>query len=85
MELNVKLGFNELLSAIRSLPDSQLALLKKELDKPVTSAVRSNKALKELLLSGPVFEKEQLASIAEARKSINQWRNPNPFGYIYSH
>ncbi|HWK57126.1 MAG TPA: hypothetical protein VNQ80_07305 [Parapedobacter sp.] len=76
MELNVKLGFNELLSAIRSLPDSQLALLKKELDKPVTLAVQPNKALKELLLSGPVFEKEQLASIAEARKSINQRRNP---------
>jgi len=76
MELNVKIGFNELLSAIRSLPDSQLTLLKKELDKPETSKANTNKALKELLLDGPIFEKEQLTAIAEARKFINQWRNP---------
>ena len=76
MELNVKIGFNELLSAIRNLPDSQLALLKEELNKPIAPPAKTNRALKELLLSGPVFDKEQLAAIAEARKSINQWRNP---------
>ncbi|PPL02153.1 hypothetical protein [Parapedobacter indicus] len=77
MELNVKIGFNELLAAIKGLPDSQLAILKKELDKKtIKPATTRNKPLKELLLKGPIFEKDQLMAIAEIRKSINQWRTP---------
>jgi len=36
--------------------------------------------LRELLLNGPVFSDEQIKTIEENRKSINQWRtNPgNP-------
>ncbi len=74
VEVNIKIGFNELLTAIKELPDSQLALLKGELNKPVKPIVTKNRALKQLLLDGPVFDKEQLATIKEARKSINTWR-----------
>ena len=73
MEVKVQIPFHELVSIVRQLSPVQKARLQKELTgetEPVTKKSR----LTELLLNGPVFTKEQINTIEETRKSINQWR-----------
>ncbi|WP_295655515.1 hypothetical protein [uncultured Mucilaginibacter sp.] len=88
MELKVDIGFEELLHAIQQLPEDQLTALKDKLNgdkNPSGMADLKNNAndpknssnmdeLRALLLTGPVFTKEQLKAISDARKQINKWR-----------
>jgi hypothetical protein len=73
VELKVEIGFEELLSAIKQLPDSQLAILKQELAKKRETPIKNSK-LKALLLNGPVMTDEQYKAFKETRKQLNQWR-----------
>lgn len=73
MELKIEIGFEELLSAIKQLPDNQLAILKQELVKKRETPVKNSK-LKTLLLKGPVMTDEQYKAFKETRKQLNQWR-----------
>jgi hypothetical protein len=73
MELKVEIGFDELLSAIKQLPENQLAVLKKELDKQNVPA--NNKDFMEFLLKGPIMSDEHYREFKETRKSINKWRS----------
>ena len=72
MQIQVDIGFDQLLKMVKTLPSGQLKQLKAEIEKET----KSNKSaeLEALLLSGPTATKKQLDTIAENRKAINQWR-----------
>lgn len=73
MQLQVNIPFQQLLDLIKSLPKSQQQLLRVELEKVAENS--STASLEELLLSGPIAEKEDLDRIRTNRKSLNQWRS----------
>ena len=75
MEVKMQIPFNELVAIVRQLSPSQKERLKKELAQkasPVTNGKKSR--LIELLLNGPVFTDDQIKTIEETSKSINEWR-----------
>ncbi|MES2456795.1 MAG: hypothetical protein V4594_14680 [Bacteroidota bacterium] len=74
MELKIDIGFDQLLYAVKQLPASQRAILKKELNQK-TEVKDRHSEFRALLLNGPVFNEDQIELIAEARKSINKWRD----------
>ncbi len=72
MQIQVDIGFNELLEAVKKLPEDQLLQLKNVLD---AKSVKSRKErFRELLLNGPTLSEEQIQTIEENRKLISQWR-----------
>jgi len=73
MEVKVQIPFEELVAVIRQLSPAQKADLQKELAQQVIPTTKKSR-LTELLLNGPVFTDEQIETIEETRKSINQWR-----------
>jgi hypothetical protein len=78
MEVKVHIPFTELVEIIKQLSPSQKARLRKELAQESNQANTTKKSrLTELLLRGPVFTEEQIQTIEETRKSINEWRT-NP-------
>ena len=73
MQVQVDIGFEQLLQIVKKLPATQLSKLKAEIEKDVTTD--SPKVdLEKLLLNGPTATKKQLETIAKNRKAINQWR-----------
>ncbi len=73
MEVKVQIPFNELVAIVRQLSSTQKAKLQKELTQEIEPVTKKSR-LKELLLNGPIFTDEQIETIEETRKSINQWR-----------
>jgi hypothetical protein len=73
MEGKVQIPFNELVAIVRQLSPIQKERLQKELTQKAEPAIKKSR-LTELLLNGPVFTDEQIKTIEETRKSINQWR-----------
>ena len=73
MEVRVHIPFEELVSIVRQLSPSEKAKLQQELTNEAKPAIK-NSRLTEMLLNGPVFTDEQIKTIEETRKSINQWR-----------
>lgn len=72
MQVQIDIGFDQLLQIVRKLPSKQLKQLKAEIEKEVAGDTTTN--LETLLLQGPTATEEQLETIAENRKAINQWR-----------
>ncbi len=72
MQVQVDIGFDQLLKIVRTLPSGQLKQLKAEIEKEVKSDKSVD--LEALLLNGPTATKKQLDTIAKNRKAINQWR-----------
>lgn len=72
MQVQVDIGFDQLLRIVRALPSGQLRQLKAEIEKEVKSDKSVD--LEALLLNGPTATKKQLDTIAKNRKAINQWR-----------
>ncbi len=73
MEIKVQISFEEFVAIVRQLSPIEKAKLKKELvEQPQLIAKKSR--LTELLLNGPVFTDDQIKTIEETHKSINQWR-----------
>ena len=71
MQVQVDIGFDQLLKIVKKLPSGQLKQLKAEIEK----AKNDNTVdLETLLLNGPTATKKQLDTIAQNRKAINQWR-----------
>ena len=72
MEVRVHIPFEELVSIVRQLSPAEKAKLQLALteDQPASTNTR----LTELLLNGPVFTEEQIKTMEDTRKSINQWR-----------
>lgn len=72
MQVQVDIGFDQLLKIVKTLPAGQLKQLKAEIEKEA----EDNKSieLEKLLLNGPTATKKQLDTITKNRKAINQWR-----------
>ena len=72
MQVQVDIGFDQLLKVVKTLPSGQLKQLKAEIEKES----KNEKAvdLETILLNGPTATKKQLDTIARNRKAINQWR-----------
>lgn len=73
MQVQVEIGFDELVKIVKTLPTSKLRQLKAEIEKE-SSKEKDKIDLKNLLLNGPVATKKQLETIENNRKKINQWR-----------
>lgn len=73
MQIQLDIGFDQLLKLVRILPAGQLKQLKSEIEKEV-KAEKLETDLETLLLNGPIATKKQLETIANNRKAINQWR-----------
>jgi hypothetical protein len=72
MQVQVDIGFDQLLKIVKTLPAGQLKQLKAEIEKEVKNDKSVN--LEALLLNGPTATKKQLDTIARNRKALNQWR-----------
>ncbi|MBV4355561.1 hypothetical protein [Pinibacter aurantiacus] len=71
MQVQVDIGFDQLVKIIKTLPANQLKRLKAEIEKETTNHTSN---LESILLNGPVATEKQLKTIAENRKAFNQWR-----------
>lgn len=76
MELKLKIEYQELLSLIRQLSESQLKKLKADVDRVNGQKKTQIKIsdFQKLLLSGPVMSDEQYQQYIDNRKKFNQWR-----------
>ncbi|MBC6110379.1 hypothetical protein ACFOG5_05615 [Pedobacter fastidiosus] len=73
MELQVDIGFEQLVKLIKNMPEKQWLKLKQEVDEKLVKE-KDREDYKKLLLSGPTFSDKQLEILIETRKSINEWR-----------
>lgn len=73
MQVQVDIGFEQLVSIVKKLPARQWAKLKSEIE-PDGKDIPQNLDLEAFLLQAPTFSQKQLDTIAETRKAINQWR-----------
>ena len=72
MQVQIDIGFDQLLTIVRMLPTEQLKQLKAEIEKEAKTEKSFD--LEALLLNGPTATRKQLDVIAKNRKAINQWR-----------
>lgn len=72
MQVQVDIGFDQLLKIVKTLPSGKLKQLKAELEKEAKSD-KSND-LENLLLNGPTATKKQIETILKNRKEFNHWR-----------
>ena len=73
MQVQIDIGFDQLLKIVKTLPVRQLKQLKDEIEKEVKDE-KKNIDLEALLLNGPTATKKQLETIEHNKKAINQWR-----------
>ena len=73
MEVQVDIGFAQLVKLIKGMPQKQWLKLKKEVEEK-SLAEQGREDYKDLLLNGPVFSTEQLETLENTRNAINEWR-----------
>lgn len=73
MQVQVDIGFEQLLKLVKQLPATQWNKLKIEVEKQ-QQQTDSSSDLETFLLNAPTFNKKQLDEIAKTRKAISQWR-----------
>ncbi|MEO3404262.1 hypothetical protein AAFN85_10185 [Mucilaginibacter sp. CAU 1740] len=73
MQVQVDIGFDNLVKIVKQLPKDELMRFKNELDKELVEDTEL-KDLKAFLLQAPVFSDEQIAIIEQTREEINKWR-----------
>jgi len=73
MQVQVDIGFEQLLKIVKELPAGKLRQLQAEIEKGVKDE-KSMMDLETLLLNGPTASKKQLETIENNTKAINQWR-----------
>jgi hypothetical protein len=73
MQVQVEIGFDQLVDIARNLSSKQWDKLKLEIEKEAAPSPASND-MEAFLLSAPTFTKKQLDAIDKTRKAINQWR-----------
>jgi hypothetical protein len=73
MQVEVEIGFEQLVKLAKQLPVKQWTKLKQEVDnmQPGTDKPAD---LESFLLNAPTFSKKQLDAVKKTRKAINQWR-----------
>jgi hypothetical protein len=74
MQVQVDIGFDQLVQIAKRLPATEWTKLKQEVETATPLADSEREAFKQLLLNGPTFSKKQLNAMAQTRKRINQWR-----------
>ncbi len=74
MQLQVDIGFNQLVQLVKKLSPRQWTKLKQEIENEQT-ADSTISELEAFLLNAPAFSEKQLDAIAEIRKTINGGRN----------
>lgn len=84
MQLQVEIGFEQLISLVKKLPARQWAKLKSEVERSGKDTSKSQD-LEAFLLQAPTLSQKQLDTIAETRKAINQWRKNSPGRYLDSY
>ncbi|MEO6283509.1 MAG: hypothetical protein ABIN80_04385 [Dyadobacter sp.] len=73
MHLQIDISFKQLVDVVKTLPTSQLKQLKAVIEKEEN--IGSPKVnLEKLLLDGPTATEDELKTIRNNRKAINQWR-----------
>lgn len=72
MHTQKDIQFDQLISQVRGLSDVQRRQLKAELDRLEVKS--PGNSLEEFLLSAPTFSENQVKTIEETRKAIDQWR-----------
>ncbi len=74
--LSIQIGYQQLLEAVRQLPENQLSQLmidiKNNISKP--NVVPEVSDFQQFLLSAPTMSKKQHEEFTENRKKFNQWR-----------
>lgn len=75
METSVHIGFEQLKQMLLQLSPDEIEDVKIFLDdlQRAKKVPENKKKLEELLLNGPTLSEDELATIEEARKSIDQW------------
>ena len=73
MQVQIDIGFNQLLKIVKTLKNEELKQLKAIIEADIEKE-QPKVDLESLLLNGPVATEKQLGIIASNRKSINQWR-----------
>ena len=73
MQIQVDIGFDDLIRLVKKLPKDQLLKFKKELEKQATTDMQTQD-LESFLMSAPTFSAEQIAIVEQTRKAINEWR-----------
>ncbi len=73
MQVQVDIGYDQLVNLVKQLPKNQWAKLKNDIEVQNVE-VDSKSDMLTFLLNGPTFSKKQIAEIEKARKEINQWR-----------
>jgi len=73
MQVQLDIAFDQLVRIVKNLPAAEQRKLKSEIEKEA-KIEESLLDLETLLLNGPVATEEELATIANNRKAINQWR-----------
>jgi len=73
MQLQVNIGFDQLVALIKKLPAAQQDILKSEIEN-ISKELSPNLDLETFLLQAPTFSKKQLGTIDKTRNAINQWR-----------
>jgi hypothetical protein len=73
MQVQVDIGFEQLVTIAKKLPKTQWQKLKAEVEKESPSEI-ANSDFREFLLNGPTFTKEQIKVIENTRKAVNKWR-----------
>lgn len=73
MQVQVDIGFDQLVQLAKRLPATQWTKLKKEVE--TTESVDNDRGnFRKFLLEGPTFSQKQLDAVAETRKKIDEWR-----------
>lgn len=75
MQLELHIGYNELIRLIRQLPPAELQRLREDigdLAAPTISPIEPNN-LQQLLLKGPTMSLEQAQHYNELHKYLNNW------------
>jgi len=73
MQIQLDIGFDQLVSLVKNLSPKQWNRLKKEVEKKDVVS-KGQQDMEAFLLSAPTLNEEQLNAIQKARESINQWR-----------
>lgn len=71
MQLQIDIGFEQLVSIAKKLPSNQWNKLKNEVENKTDSPTSD---IELFLLSAPTFNKKQLDEIEKSRQSISEWR-----------
>ena len=71
MNLNLEIGYEQLLKLVMQLPSKQRKQLAEAIQKAETAPQPPNN-LQELLLTGPVWMEEEYQNVLKTREQLNQ-------------